>query len=229
MAQKIQTFFIDDLDGSEAEGTVLFGLDGTHYEIDLSTGHAKELRSALARYIKPAGGSQAPPAQPRTDARLPQAASATPRYASGPKRKTLRSRTVAGSRLTSSPSTGRQPASRTRRRILILAPTGPRQLPRPSGEGGGAGAGVGAAMGPDLPAGAAGRLQGRLPGRCRRVPADDRLGLTARTCPGRSRNGAVPTQWLPALDRHQRGAQQHRGVLADGLSAVASDPGPQRG
>ncbi|HEX9357190.1 MAG TPA: Lsr2 family protein [Streptosporangiaceae bacterium] len=51
MAQKIQTFFIDDLDGSEAEGTVLFGLDGTQYEIDLSTGHAKELRTALARYI----------------------------------------------------------------------------------------------------------------------------------------------------------------------------------
>ncbi len=52
MAQKIQTFFIDDLDGSEAKGTVLFGLDGTHYEIDLSTSHAKELRSALARYIE---------------------------------------------------------------------------------------------------------------------------------------------------------------------------------
>jgi nucleoid-associated protein Lsr2 len=52
MAQKIQTFFIDDLDGSEAEGTVLFGLDGTQYEIDLSTDHAKELRTALARYIE---------------------------------------------------------------------------------------------------------------------------------------------------------------------------------
>jgi len=51
MAQKIQTFFIDDLDGSEAEGIVLFGLDGTQYEIDLSTNHAKELRTALARYI----------------------------------------------------------------------------------------------------------------------------------------------------------------------------------
>jgi Lsr2 len=50
MAQKIQTFFVDDLDGSEAEGTVLFGLDGTQYEIDLSTSHAKELRTALARY-----------------------------------------------------------------------------------------------------------------------------------------------------------------------------------
>ena len=51
MAQKVQTFLIDDLDGSEAEDTVLFGLDGTQYEIDLSTDHAKELRSTLARYI----------------------------------------------------------------------------------------------------------------------------------------------------------------------------------
>ena len=50
MAQKVQTFLIDDLDGSEAEGTVRFGLDGAHYEIDLSTDHAKELRAALARY-----------------------------------------------------------------------------------------------------------------------------------------------------------------------------------
>jgi Lsr2 len=51
MAQKIQTFFVDDLDGSEAEGTVSFGLDGTQYVIDLSTEHAKELRTVLARYI----------------------------------------------------------------------------------------------------------------------------------------------------------------------------------
>ena len=51
MAQKVQTFFIDDFDGSEAEGTVLFGLDGTQYEIDLNTSHAKELRATIARYI----------------------------------------------------------------------------------------------------------------------------------------------------------------------------------
>jgi hypothetical protein len=36
MAQKVQTLFVDDLDGSEAEGTVRFGLDGTDYEIDLN-------------------------------------------------------------------------------------------------------------------------------------------------------------------------------------------------
>ena len=51
MAQKIQTLFIDDIDGSEAEGTVRFALDGTDYEIDLNTKHAEALRKALARYI----------------------------------------------------------------------------------------------------------------------------------------------------------------------------------
>jgi Lsr2 len=50
MAQKVQTFLIDDLDGSEAESTVLFGLDGTQYEIDLNTEHAEELRTTVARY-----------------------------------------------------------------------------------------------------------------------------------------------------------------------------------
>ena len=43
MAQKVQTLFIDDLDGSEAAGTVRFGLDGTDYEIDLNTEHAQAL------------------------------------------------------------------------------------------------------------------------------------------------------------------------------------------
>ena len=51
MAQKIQTLFIDDLDGSEAEGTVRFALDGTEYEIDLNAEHAEALRDALARYV----------------------------------------------------------------------------------------------------------------------------------------------------------------------------------
>ena len=51
MAQKIQTLFIDDLDGSAAEGTVRFSLDGTEYEIDLNAKHAHEFRDALARYV----------------------------------------------------------------------------------------------------------------------------------------------------------------------------------
>ena len=65
MAQKIQTLFIDDLDGSEAEGTVRFGLDGAEYEIDLNVEHAKELRDVLARYVGAArrsGGAAKRPA-----------------------------------------------------------------------------------------------------------------------------------------------------------------------
>jgi hypothetical protein len=52
MAQKIQTLFIDDIDGGEAEGTIRFGLDGTEYEIDLSIKHSKELRTALGKYVE---------------------------------------------------------------------------------------------------------------------------------------------------------------------------------
>jgi predicted GNAT family acetyltransferase len=52
VAQKIQTLFIDDLDGSPAEGTVRFGLDGAEYEIDLNAAHAQALREALARYVE---------------------------------------------------------------------------------------------------------------------------------------------------------------------------------
>ena len=66
VAQKIQTVFIDDLDGSEAEGTVRFGLDGEQYEIDLNAGHARALRDALARYVQAArraGGSARRPAR----------------------------------------------------------------------------------------------------------------------------------------------------------------------
>jgi len=50
MAQKVQTLLVDDLDGSEAETTVRFGLDGSEYEIDLNAVHAKELRESLAVY-----------------------------------------------------------------------------------------------------------------------------------------------------------------------------------
>ncbi|HXC82578.1 MAG TPA: Lsr2 family protein [Trebonia sp.] len=60
MAQKIQTLFIDDIDGGAAEGTVRFALDGTEYEIDLNAKHSEELRSALGKYVTHArkvGGS----------------------------------------------------------------------------------------------------------------------------------------------------------------------------
>jgi Lsr2 len=43
----VQTLFIDDLDGSAAEGTVRFALDGTEYEIDLNAGHAQRYLTHL--------------------------------------------------------------------------------------------------------------------------------------------------------------------------------------
>jgi hypothetical protein len=49
VAQKIQTLFIDDIDGSVAEGIVRFGLDGTQYEIDLNAEHTRR-RSAFGKY-----------------------------------------------------------------------------------------------------------------------------------------------------------------------------------
>ena len=51
MAQKIQTLFIDDINGGEADGTVRFSLDGTDYEIDLNAKHTQDLRDALANYV----------------------------------------------------------------------------------------------------------------------------------------------------------------------------------
>ena len=63
VAQKVQTLFVDDIDGSDADGTIRFGLDGTDYEIDLNTENAQALRDALARYIsaaRRAGGGTRP-------------------------------------------------------------------------------------------------------------------------------------------------------------------------
>ena len=52
MAQRIQVQLIDDFIGDEADETVNFGIDGTTYEIDLSTANARQLREALAPYLE---------------------------------------------------------------------------------------------------------------------------------------------------------------------------------
>jgi hypothetical protein len=51
MAQRTQVVFTDDVDGSEAIGTVRFGLGGTGYEVDLSQKNADKLAKVLAPYI----------------------------------------------------------------------------------------------------------------------------------------------------------------------------------
>lgn len=72
MAQKVVVSLVDDLDSSEADETVEFGIDGTTYEIDLSDENASALRSRLADYVAHArrqsgrrrSGSTAPAAAP---------------------------------------------------------------------------------------------------------------------------------------------------------------------
>ncbi|VXB96114.1 Nucleoid-associated protein Lsr2 [Microbacterium sp. 8M] len=84
MARKIVHQLVDDIDGSILEvgegETVHFSLDGSAYEIDLTSAHAAELREALAPYIsagrrtqragnaRPAAASKRPNRNPETAA-----------------------------------------------------------------------------------------------------------------------------------------------------------------
>jgi hypothetical protein len=52
VAKETITRLIDDLDGGEAAETVLFGLDGHSYEIDLSAKNAAKLRNAMAAFVE---------------------------------------------------------------------------------------------------------------------------------------------------------------------------------
>jgi Lsr2 len=47
----MQILYVDDIDGSEADGTVRFGLDGVDYEIDLSKKHADQFAKAIRPYL----------------------------------------------------------------------------------------------------------------------------------------------------------------------------------
>ena len=51
MAKQIVTLLTDDIDGTEADRTVEFGLDGVNYTIDLSEKNAAKLRKALDAYL----------------------------------------------------------------------------------------------------------------------------------------------------------------------------------
>lgn len=60
MAQKVNIVLVDDIDQTDADETLTFGLDGKNYEIDLNTKNANALREALAPYVghaRRAGGS----------------------------------------------------------------------------------------------------------------------------------------------------------------------------
>ncbi|BCJ43259.1 Lsr2 family protein [Actinoplanes oblitus] len=51
MAKQIIHKLVDDIDGTEADETVKFALDGIQYEIDLSEKNAAELREVFAPYL----------------------------------------------------------------------------------------------------------------------------------------------------------------------------------
>ncbi len=51
MAQRVNIVLEDDIDGGDATETVMFGLDGATYEIDLSDKNAAKLRDSLSRYV----------------------------------------------------------------------------------------------------------------------------------------------------------------------------------
>lgn len=51
MAQKVTVSLTDDLDGGAADETVIFGLDGRTFEIDLSAKNAAALRKALDKFV----------------------------------------------------------------------------------------------------------------------------------------------------------------------------------
>lgn len=69
MAQKIDVRLVDDLDGTEATGTISFNLDGKAYEIDLSTDNANKMRDSLAPFIAAARRSSGRIPTPRMTSR----------------------------------------------------------------------------------------------------------------------------------------------------------------
>ena len=72
MAQHQTVVLVDDLDGTAAEQTVVFSVDGQQYEIDLSRHNLQRLRDILAPYVTrarqvgPAPGAHRRVRRPRT-------------------------------------------------------------------------------------------------------------------------------------------------------------------
>src|SRR5260370_20889062 len=48
---RTQILYVDDVDGSQADGTVRFGLDGTAYESEMNKKHADQFGQVIRPYI----------------------------------------------------------------------------------------------------------------------------------------------------------------------------------
>ena len=83
MATMTTVTLVDDLDGSEAIGSVAFALDGASYEIDLSEKNARQAarRARRIRRQRAAGGRRPPRRRPRGQGAPTGRASRGPRTA----------------------------------------------------------------------------------------------------------------------------------------------------
>ena len=66
MAQEVLVTLTDDLDGSNADETIMFALDGATYEIDLNAKNAAALRKALDKYVAAARSANRSPGARRS-------------------------------------------------------------------------------------------------------------------------------------------------------------------
>ena len=78
MVSRTEVTLIDDIDGSKADETMKFGVDGTQYEIDLNSKHADQLRKFLAAYVLKACRTGRGPITPTRARASRAAAAATP-------------------------------------------------------------------------------------------------------------------------------------------------------
>lgn len=68
MAQKVEIILLDDIDGTEADETIAFGLDGHEYEIDVNKKNADKIRKALAPFIEKGRRTKARRGRPKASA-----------------------------------------------------------------------------------------------------------------------------------------------------------------
>jgi hypothetical protein len=84
MAQVTKVRLVDDIDGSEADESVEFTLDGMSLEIDLSKDNAAKLRDILAPYVAAGRRGDRRPARRQQRVERVPAVPAAPRESTGP-------------------------------------------------------------------------------------------------------------------------------------------------
>lgn len=90
MAQRVHVVLEDDMDGGPADETVHFGLDGSAYEIDLSSGRAEQLRAAVAPFVTAARRAGSGSTRSAVRGAPPAGAWRARPCAPGPRRRALR-------------------------------------------------------------------------------------------------------------------------------------------